>query len=184
MNGQEPAFHYVCTREQAWGLVEGQDRFWVSNCGCREGREEGCRRSRMDLCLMFRGDIAGSGGSGKREVSLEDVRGFFREAQKKHLVTRPYRDEETKTRVDGICFCCDDCCGYFIGEDEVCDKGDLIEKTDLASCTHCGLCADVCYFGARRMRDGRLAVNREHCYGCGLCVDVCPAECIEMDARE
>jgi ferredoxin len=133
---------------------------------------------------MFRDDIEGSGGSGKREVSLAEVAEFLREAEEKHLVTRPFRDEGTRTRVDGICFCCDDCCGYFLGEDEPCDKGDLIEKTDMGSCTHCGACADVCYFGARQMRDGELAVDREKCYGCGLCVDVCPVECVEMVRRK
>ncbi|MFC1683273.1 4Fe-4S binding protein [Candidatus Zixiibacteriota bacterium] len=184
MNKSKPAFHFVCTREQARELVGGQERFWASNCGCREDRERGCKRSRMDLCLMFRDDIVGSGGSGKREVFIEDVQEFFREAEENHLVIRPYRDEETRTRVDGICFCCDDCCEYFVNPNEVCDKGDLIEKTDLEACTHCGMCVDVCYFGARQIVGEELAVDREKCYGCGLCLDVCPVECVEMVSRE
>jgi ferredoxin len=183
MNDTEAAFHFVCTRDQARDLVKKFDRFWASNCGCREEREGGCRRSRMDLCLMFRDDIAGSGGSGKREVYLEDVKEFIREAEEKHLVTRPYRDEETRTRVDGICFCCDDCCGYFLDPDDVCDKGDLIGKTQTEGCTNCGACVEVCYFGARKMEGDDLIVNREECYGCGLCLDVCPEECIEMVPR-
>jgi ferredoxin len=183
MNDTEAAFHFVCTRDQALNLVKKFDRFWASNCGCREDRERGCRRSRMDLCLMFRDDIVGSGGSGKREVFLEDVKEFLHEAEEKHLVTRPYRDEETRTRVDGICFCCDDCCWYFVNKDEVCDKGDLIEKTQTEGCSNCGACVEVCYFGARKMDGDSLAVNREECYGCGLCLDVCPEECIEMVPR-
>ena len=89
MNDTEAAFHFVCTRNQARELVKKFDRFWASNCGCRAEREGGCRKSRMDLCLMFRDDIVGSGGSGKREVFLEDVMEFIREAEEKHLVTRP-----------------------------------------------------------------------------------------------
>jgi len=184
MNDRQPAFHYVCTREQARDLVRRFDRFWASNCGCRENRGGECERSRIDLCLMFREDIAGSGGSERREVSLEEVQEFLREAEEKHLVTRPYRDEETHTRVDGICFCCDDCCEYFRGEDEPCDKGSLTERTNMDSCTHCGACAEVCYFAARQMKDGELTIDRERCYGCGLCVDVCPVDCVEMVSRD
>jgi len=179
----EKAFHFVCAREQAWKLIGEYDRFWASNCGCRENREGGCQRSRMDLCLVFRDDI-GSSGTGKREVTLEDVNAFFREAEEKHLVTRPYRDEETRTRVEGICFCCDDCCGYFHDASEVCDKGDLIQSTNMDDCTHCGVCANVCYFGARKLSGDKLFVDREKCYGCGLCVDVCPVGCVEMILRE
>lgn len=183
MKNAERAFHFVCTREQAWKLVREHDRFWASNCGCRENRQIGCQRSRMDMCLIFRDDI-GASGTGKREVDVDDVKEFFREAAEKHLVTRPYRDEETRTRVDGICFCCDDCCGYFHDAEEVCDQGDLIEKTAMDDCTHCGICAEVCYFGARQIKAGELVVDQQKCYGCGLCADVCPAECVRMVARE
>lgn len=182
MNDQERSFHFVCTRDQAWELVKKHDRFWASNCGCRESREGGCERSRKDLCLIFREDI-GASGSGKREVGREEIKEFFHEAEEKHLVTRPYRDEETRTRADGICFCCDDCCWYFVKADEVCDKGDLIERTDMDACTQCGMCVEICYFGARKMEDDKLVVDREKCYGCGLCVEVCQIACIEMMSR-
>ncbi len=183
MNENKPAFHFVCTHDQARELVRKNHRLWASNCGCRESKDGGCQRSRMDLCLMFRDDLEAS-GSGKREITASDVEEFFQEAEEKHLVTRPFRDDEARTRVDGICFCCDDCCWYFTREEEVCDKGDLIERTEMESCTNCGICADICCFGARKMEDGELAVDRDQCYGCGLCVDVCPVECVEMVARE
>jgi ferredoxin len=183
MDEKERTLHFVCTRDQAWNLTKEHQRFWASNCGCREGREGGCRRSRMDLCLMFRDDI-GSSGSGKREVFLNEVKEFFHEAEEKHLVTRPFRDEETRRRIEGICFCCDDCCGYFLDADEVCDKGDLVEKTGSLECTNCGDCAEACYFGARKMEGNDLVVNHDSCYGCGLCLDVCPEDCIQMVPRE
>ena len=182
MMDMDVAFHYVCTREEAWELVKRHDRFWVCNCGCRENRGK-CDRSRMDVCLYFRDDIS-SYGTGFREVSLPDVEEIFREAEEKHLVTRPFRDEETKTKTDGICFCCDDCCEYFLDPDETCDKGDLMEKTLSEKCISCGTCVEVCYFGARKMKDEELTIDRASCYGCGLCVDVCPEECIEMVRRE
>jgi len=174
------AMHYVCTRGEARELTKSITRFWVSNCGCREGRG-GCNRSRLDVCLMFIEGDPGS-GSGKKEVPPSGAEAIFQEAESKHLVTRPFRNE-ARTATDGICFCCDDCCGYFLNKDEACDKGRLIERTDMTRCTECGVCADVCYFGTRVTKQDRFEVLRDNCYGCGLCLDVCPEECIEMVSR-
>ena len=178
----EPAFHYVCTRGEAWTLVEGEDRFWVSNCGCRESRGN-CGRSRMDLCLLFQGD-AGASGSGLHEVSRAEVEAIFREAREKHLVSRPFRSED-RSRVDGICFCCDDCCGYFTGPEEnpACGRGPSIERTDQVLCANCGTCVEVCHFQARRLAGYELKVDRGRCYGCGLCTEACEQGAIGMAPR-
>ncbi|MFQ6031713.1 MAG: 4Fe-4S binding protein [Candidatus Zixiibacteriota bacterium] len=183
MNKEDLAFHYVCTWEEAKNIVGRYHRFWVSNCGCRENRG-GCKRSRIDLCLMFRDDIPGSGGSGRHEISQAEVEEIFLEAKNKHLVTRPYRNEENRAETDGICFCCDDCCEYFTSPDEIkCDKGDFIEETEKDKCTNCGECVEVCYFRARNLEDGELIINHKNCYGCGLCVDVCSEDCVRMVRR-
>ena len=174
------AMHYVCTHDKARELVGRHSRFWVSNCGCRESRKH-CARSRMDVCLMFIGDEFAS-GSGKREITLADVESILHEAETKNLVARPFRND-AKTETDGICFCCDDCCGYFLNAAEKCDKGELIARTDFDPCTHCGICEEACYFKARTMRDDQLTVDADRCYGCGLCVSSCPEECIEMTPR-
>jgi ferredoxin len=181
MGEQDLFFHYVSTHEEARKLLQGHSQFWVSNCGCREQKGQ-CSRSRMDLCLMFRGDLEAS-GSGLKEISRDGVEAIFQEAREKHLVVRPYRNEENPAETDGMCFCCDDCCGYFLDPSERSGKGAQIERTDMELCIHCGECVDVCYFGARRMADGELVVERASCYGCGLCVDVCPEECVEMVPR-
>jgi len=181
MSQNDLNMHYVCTLAQAQELVADHTQFWVSNCGCRESRP-GCARSRLDLCLMFDPNDPGS-GTGKHEVSLTAVQDIVQEAQEKRLVPRPFRDQ-TRTVTDGICFCCDDCCGYFIDQDEVCDKGGLIAETDFGICDNCGDCVEVCYFKARTMDGAELKVADEQCYGCGLCVDNCPSSCIQMVARE
>ncbi|HVP58512.1 MAG TPA: 4Fe-4S binding protein [bacterium] len=180
MANEKAPIHYVCTPEKAEELVGAHDRFWVCNCGCREAHG-GCGRSRMDVCLMFNPADPGS-GSGKREISSEEAWAILEEASDKHLVTRPFRNED-RTATDGICFCCDDCCWYFVRPEEKCDKGELVAQTDWDSCTHCGACVDVCYFKARKLDGGKLVVDLAACYGCGLCRDVCPEECVEMVPR-
>lgn len=43
------------------------------------------------------------------------------------------------------------------------------------SCTHCGLCAQVCPSGALKQReDGVVDLDRELCIGCGYCYQACP----------
>ncbi len=174
------AMHYVCTLEEAMELIQTEQEFFVSNCGCRESKGE-CKRSRMDVCLMFNGGEDPS-GSDMHQVSFEEVIRILEEARTKKLVARPFRNKD-RTKTDGICFCCDDCCGYFLDPDEECDKGQFIEKTEMDTCVHCGACVLACYFGARKMVDARLRVNQMDCYGCGICKVICPAHCIEMTKK-
>jgi len=182
MGEQGSAIHYVCTHEEARILAFQQHRFWVSNCGCREGRGH-CSRSRIDVCLMFRGDLQAS-GSGIKEIGLTDVLTLFDEVSEKHLVARPFRNETDKLVTDGICFCCDDCCGYFTNpEENKCDKGCLIERTEMDLCNFCGDCIEACYFKARKLVDGELLLDRGNCYGCGLCAEICPEKCISLTVR-
>jgi len=130
---------------------------------------------------MFNPEVPGS-GSGMKQVSLAEVMGILQEAQAKFLVARPFRNQ-ARTDTDGICFCCDDCCGYFLDPSERCDKGELIAETDFDLCNHCGACVEVCYFKARKMMENELTAENERCYGCGLCVAVCTEDCIQMIDR-
>jgi ferredoxin len=183
MQSGEPHFHYVATRAEAQELIAAAERFWISNCGCREGGS-GCERSRTDVCLFFDPQMGGT-GSDFREVDRAFAGDLLREAEEKRLVVRPFRYDEDRTRTQGVCFCCDDCCYYLQGEKEQaeCDKGKYIGYTDREACAACGTCVEACYFGAREIADSKLAVAEAKCYGCGLCLDVCPEECISLVGR-
>lgn len=179
MSTTDSAMHYVCTSEKALELVKKQRFFRVSNCGCRESKGN-CGRSREDVCLIFNSEDPGS-GSGLRDIGLKEVMDLLAEARENHLVARPFRNQ-SRDGTDGICFCCDCCCGYFLNPEEVCDKGEMISETEFERCTHCGLCEDICFFKARTVADG-LKVDLEKCYGCGNCLAVCPEDCIRMVGR-
>jgi ferredoxin len=175
------SLHFVCTLDEARKLVDEREHYWVCNCRCREHRGP-CKRSRMDVCLQFAAKTSAD-GSHKKKASRATVDAILAEAREKHLVPRPFRNED-RSQVDGICFCCNDCCGYFLGLHEPCDKGDLIERTNVKLCESCGACEKACYFGARTIDgEGQLAIDQEKCYGCGLCVDVCPMDCVKMVDR-
>jgi len=181
LSEQNVTFHYVCTLEQAKELVTHFQRFWLTDCGCRLERGT-CQRSRTDICLWFH-EMTVPWQSPIKEITKAQVDEIFKETQEKHLVTRPFRDETDMKATGGICFCCDDCCGYFLNRAERCDKGSLIEQTDLDICTHCGICVEVCYFDARKMDGNELTINRDECYGCGLCREVCLEDCIQLINR-
>jgi len=173
--------HFVCTLGEARQIVDRYPEYWVSNCGCREGTGA-CKRSRIDVCLQFKGKTA-AGGSGMHKITLQEVEDILEEARMRLLVPRPFRDPGVPEGIEGICFCCDDCCWYFQGLEEACDKGLSIERTDLAACTLCGACVDSCYFHARELGPGGLVVNSDRCFGCGLCVGVCSSGAITMVQR-
>ncbi|MFH0867094.1 MAG: 4Fe-4S binding protein [Bacteroidota bacterium] len=178
---KKPAMHFVCTLEEAKELASKHKNFRVSDCGCRD-RKGRCKQSRHDVCLMFYKHVEGSGGE-KKEISKNQLHEIFSEAENKKLVPRPFRSDDRKI-AEGICFCCNDCCSYFLDPSEACDKGKHIESTFMNDCTHCGLCEDVCYFGARKMKNEMLKLISGKCYGCGLCIDSCPAGCISMMKRK
>jgi NAD-dependent dihydropyrimidine dehydrogenase PreA subunit len=182
MSENEVNMHFVCTREEAKELIENQSDFWIANCGCREGNPNHCQQSRTDVCLWFE-DGTESGFSGVRKATREEAFNLLTVAKDCKLVTRPFRSVTAKDGVGGICFCCQDCCGYFKVKDDSCDKGTMIEQTDMVSCSNCSLCTDVCYFDARKIENDQLTVDHFSCYGCGICEDVCPTGCIKMIKR-
>ena len=59
----------------------------------------------------------------------------------------------------------------------------LVAKIDASKCTACGICANVCPFGAIRMEDIAV-VDNNLCTGCGVCVNKCPLDAITMGKAE
>ena len=56
-------------------------------------------------------------------------------------------------------------------------------KIDIEACIGCGVCEEVCTFGAIEVVDG-IAVVNEKCTLCGSCVDSCEAEALSIEAKE
>jgi MinD superfamily P-loop ATPase len=52
-----------------------------------------------------------------------------------------------------------------------------VARIDIEKCSKCGLCEDLCRFGA--IRD--LSIDPVSCEGCGLCCRACPDEAIRME---
>ena len=52
---------------------------------------------------------------------------------------------------------------------------------DVARCTGCGACIELCPVGAIVLLDGKVHVDERTCTACGACVDVCPTEAITVE---
>lgn len=51
---------------------------------------------------------------------------------------------------------------------------------DYSSCTHCGVCLDLCRFDAISNSNGKIEISETSCDGCKLCSRVCPHNAITM----
>ncbi len=58
------------------------------------------------------------------------------------------------------------------------EVGQLIPEVDLAACTYCGRCAQVCEYHAIAVVGDKVLVFPELCHGCGSCTLNCPAGAI------
>ncbi|MHB0877080.1 MAG: 4Fe-4S binding protein [Anaerolineae bacterium] len=52
-------------------------------------------------------------------------------------------------------------------------------QPDPSRCDNCGKCADVCWYDAFHMVDGR-PVKGDNCIGCGYCYQVCPTGALSL----
>jgi Fe-S-cluster-containing hydrogenase component 2 len=50
---------------------------------------------------------------------------------------------------------------------------------DVARCTGCGACVEVCPVGAMALADGKACVDEETCIGCEACIGACPEGAIQ-----
>jgi ferredoxin len=83
---------------------------------------------------------------------------------------------------DFICSCCSCCCGLLRshvewGNPHVIEKSNYVPVLDRDACSECGICVEVCPFGAWTED---LEFRPDKCLGCGVCEVNCPAEAISM----
>jgi MinD superfamily P-loop ATPase len=62
--------------------------------------------------------------------------------------------------------------------DDFQDVNILKPVVDEATCTHCGLCAELCEFNALAVLPKSVMIFNELCHGCGLCFRACPVNAI------
>jgi MinD superfamily P-loop ATPase len=56
-------------------------------------------------------------------------------------------------------------------------------RIDPERCLDCGICTELCRFGAITRQDRNLVVNPLKCEGCKVCVHFCPNQAIDFDEK-
>lgn len=59
-----------------------------------------------------------------------------------------------------------------------------VPSLDLAACSKCGKCREICSFKAIASFAGNISIFPDMCHGCGGCFAVCPHDALEVTQRE
>ena len=62
-------------------------------------------------------------------------------------------------------------------------SGGAIAQIDEAKCNNCGICQEVCRFGAVAYINGKYEIDPIACDGCAACLYQCPEEAIKMQQQ-
>ncbi len=112
--------------------------------------------------------ISGKGGTGKTSVTaafahLSNQQAILCDldvdAPDLHLLLRPTPHTQT---------------AFYAGH-----EAKIIEQ----NCVNCGICADMCQFGAITQHTNSYIIDPLHCEGCKVCVAFCPAQAIDFPPR-
>ena len=63
-------------------------------------------------------------------------------------------------------------------------KGKIVVSVDQEKCIGCGVCEEVCNWGAIKVIDAKVQIVKEKCEGCGVCVCSCTQEALWLENVE
>jgi Na+-translocating ferredoxin:NAD+ oxidoreductase subunit B len=182
--------NYVLNFEAGERYLKRARRIALLDCACRKDHHN-CD-SPLHTCLHLdeMADMLLADKDNDRhpeEVSVERATSLLREVHDAGLVLIGYTYSEDPYRdpydITTICACCICCCIALkprlrYAPEEILSR--YIAATDTSSCTNCGLCVDICHFGAREIVDDTFEFVGNRCLGCGLCLSTCPERAIKL----
>lgn len=188
--GVQPAFHrvvpvgesikmnmQVAPYELAAGIIEQAQSWGVQDCICRIQTAlvgKPCNHP-VDVCMVFSSEPdAFAGSTEMKALTKEEAYGVLRRSDEAGLVHCVSNNSKGNWY---ICNCCTCSCGILRGMAElgianVVASSSFVNTVNNDLCTCCGLCVDLCLFGALSV-DGVASVNQTKCVGCGVCVNSC-----------
>jgi electron transport complex protein RnfB len=163
--------------ESAAGIVNNAQAWGVLDCICRKQKAligEPCEHP-LEMCMTF-SETSGAFDNNPviRALSRDEALATLRRAAEAGLV------HSVSNRQDGlsyICNCCTCSCGILrgmadLGIANVIARSAFVNRADEAVCVGCGLCVELCQFGALSVEDV-AHVDSVRCVGCGVCVSAC-----------
>ncbi|MFO7760004.1 MAG: 4Fe-4S binding protein [Desulfobia sp.] len=159
-------------------ILHSPDHIAVLECPCRTSRSNPCLP--LDVCLVvgepFARFVIEHHPNRSRWISQEEAVKILQAASERGNIHNAFFKNALLGRFYAICNCCSCCCGamqaWSNGIPMLSSSG-YLRQLDPALCTGCGICAEVCPFGAVVMKKGVPVLNTSACMGCGVCVKKC-----------
>jgi ferredoxin len=159
-------------------VLRNPDHIVVLDCPCRFSRSNPCLP--IDVCLIvgepFASFVAEHHPNRSRWITPEEAVEILRAEDERGHVHHAFFKDAMLGRFYAICNCCSCCCGaiqaHRNGIPMLASSG-YVSSVDNDICLGCGLCNEVCQFGALSMSDGIAVVDGDICMGCGVCVSKC-----------
>ena len=182
MNETEPIRGLILPPDKAREFVAQAGQVYLLDCVCRV-RQGACSPELTNLCLHFEGASQEELQKG-RPISTQEALAVLETAAQHRLISQMFF-KKTGLQVTELCSCCDCCCAPIRRLVEASNyhqqlRSGYVAVNDDALCVSCGLCQDSCFFDARRLDAGGLALVDERCFGCGRCVESCPEGAIRI----
>ncbi len=160
-------------------VLRNPDHIVVLDCPCRSSRLKPCLP--IDVCLVvgepFASFVAEHHPNRSRWITPKEAVEILRAEDERGHVHHAFFKDAMLGRFYAICNCCSCCCGaiqaHRNGIPMLASSG-YVSCVDNDICLGCGLCNEVCQFGALSMSDGIAVVDGDICMGCGVCVSKCP----------
>jgi ferredoxin len=157
-------------------ILESPDHILTIECPCRSARSNPCLP--LDVCLVvgepFASFAAAHHAERSRWIDRKEANDILVvEAERGH-VHHAFFKEAAFGRFFAVCTCC---CGAIQAQRNgipmLASSGYVCVIKEY-ECSGCGVCMDVCLFGAARLVNGKAKIDTKACMGCGICVRSCP----------
>lgn len=170
---------------EALTIVGGAGKVYLRTCVCR-AQEQLCPPDTWEVCLLFESAPPDKIREA-RPITTEEALTILKTTAEQRAIYNLFYTHSDR-RVTELCSCCACCCHPLYrmqkeGNYREQIRSEYVAVTDSALCVGCGACEESCFFGARRIENGRLHLVDERCFGCGKCIDSCPENAIGLERQ-
>lgn len=190
----EPRQELVLPLEELSKILDNYDTIGVASCYCRHRKDlinEPCKKTDdRKNCFSFgrTAEFLISQGFQER-VSKEEAMKILKKCEDDGLVHKAFHTNlDPEKEIDGICNCCQCCCGtfeaHYAGAFPLMDISTYLASVNTDDCVGCGTCVENCNANAIELQDAVAVINEKRCVGCGICAHLCPESVITMNRTE
>ena len=165
-------------------VIKNPQKIVVLDCPCRKAQINPCYP--LDVCLIigdpFASFVLEHHPKKSRAINANEALVILEQEHARGHVHHAFFKDALLNRFYAICNCCACCCGAMQaqrnGTPMIISSGFMAE-VDEDLCIECGICVDVCQFGAITL-NGVIQIDKNLCMGCGVCVDRCAQSALKL----